>query len=167
MLEKQINEMKENIDIGIETENRKEVVGILNILLADEYLLFTKTRNYHWNVVGKDFKERHEFFQQQYEKLDGMIDEIAERTRQLGGVTVATMNEFMRITNLKEKPGEYPSDLKMISNLLTDHESTIKYLRKSADKCDEEYGDMGTNDFLIGLMEIHEKMAWMLRTHLD
>jgi starvation-inducible DNA-binding protein len=167
MLEKQINEMKENIDIGIEAENRKEVVGILNILLADEYLLFTKTRNYHWNVVGKDFKERHEFFQQQYEKLDGMIDEIAERTRQLGGVTVATMNEFMRITNLKEKPGEYPSDLKMISNLLTDHESTIKYLRKSADKCDEEYNDMGTNDFLIGLMEIHEKMAWMLRTHLD
>jgi starvation-inducible DNA-binding protein len=167
MLEKQINEMKENIDIGIEAENRKEVVGILNILLADEYLLFTKTRNYHWNVVGKDFKERHEFFQQQYEKLDGIIDEIAERTRQLGGVTVATMNEFMRITNLKEKPGEYPSDLKMISNLLTDHESTIKYLRKSADKCDEEYNDMGTNDFLIGLMEIHEKMAWMLRTHLD
>jgi starvation-inducible DNA-binding protein len=167
MLEKQINEMKENMDIGIEAENRKEVVGILNILLADEYLLFTKTRNYHWNVVGKDFKERHEFFQQQYEKLDGMIDEIAERTRQLGGVTVATMNEFMRITNLKEKPGEYPSDLKMISNLLTDHESTIKYLRKSADKCDEEYNDMGTNDFLIGLMEIHEKMAWMLRSHLD
>ena len=57
MLEKQTTEMKENIDIGIEAENRKEVVGILNILLADEYLLFTKTRNYHWNVVGKDFKE--------------------------------------------------------------------------------------------------------------
>jgi starvation-inducible DNA-binding protein len=55
----------------------------------------------------------------------------------------------------------------MISNLLTDHENTIKYLRKSAEKCDEEYNDMGTNDFLIGLMEIHEKMAWMLRTHLD
>ena len=101
MLEKQTTEMKENIDIGIEAENRKEVVSILNILLADEYLLFTKTRNYHWNVVGKDFKERHEFFQEQYEKLDGMIDEIAERTRQLGGATVATMNEFMRITNLK------------------------------------------------------------------
>ncbi|HKU83881.1 MAG TPA: hypothetical protein VJP58_07555, partial [Candidatus Nitrosocosmicus sp.] len=62
MLEKQVNEMKEDVDIGIETENRKGVVGILNILLADEYLLFTKTRNYHWNVVGKDFKERHEFF---------------------------------------------------------------------------------------------------------
>ena len=60
-----------------------------------------------------------------------MIDEVAERVRQLGGATVATMNEFVRITNLKEYPGEYPSDLKMISNLLTDHENTIKYLRKS------------------------------------
>ena len=167
MLDKQINEMKENVDIGIESENRKGVVGILNTLLADEYILYTKTRNYHWNVVGKDFKERHEFFQEQYEKLDEMIDEIAERTRQLGGLTVATLNEFLQIGHLKENPGEYPSDLKMISNLLKDHESTIKLLRKSAEQCDEEYNDMGTNDFLIGLMEIHEKMAWMLRTHLD
>jgi starvation-inducible DNA-binding protein len=167
MLDKQINEMKENVDIGIESENRKEVVGILNTLLADEYILYTKTRNYHWNVVGKDFKERHEFFQEQYEKLDEMIDEIAERTRQLGGLTVATLNEFLQIAHLKENPGDYPSDLKMISNLLKDHESTIKFLRKSAEQCDEEYNDMGTNDFLIGLMEIHEKMAWMLRTHLD
>lgn len=167
MLEKQINEMRENVDIGIESENRKEVVGILNTLLADEYVLYTKTRNYHWNVVGKDFKERHEFFQEQYEKLDEMIDEIAERTRQLGGLSIATLNEFIQIANLKENPGEYPSDIKMISNLLKDHESTIKFLRKSAKDCDEEYNDSGTNDFLIGLMEIHEKMAWMLRTHLD
>ncbi len=167
MLEKQINEMRENVDIGIESENRKEVVGILNTLLADEYVLYTKTRNYHWNVVGKDFKERHEFFQEQYEKLDEMIDEIAERTRQLGGLSEATLNEFIQIANLKENPGEYPSDIKMISNLLKDHESTIKFLRKSAKDCDEEYNDSGTNDFLIGLMEIHEKMAWMLRTHLD
>lgn len=167
MLEKQIDEMKENVDIGIEESSRKGVVGILNTLLADEYVLFTKTRNYHWNVVGKDFKERHEFFQEQYEKLDEIIDEIAERSRQLGGVSVATMNEFIQITNLKENPGDYPSDLKMISNLLSDHENTIKYLRKSAEECEEKYNDMGTNDFLIGLMEIHEKMAWMLRAHLD
>jgi starvation-inducible DNA-binding protein len=156
-----------DIEIIQISENRKGVVAILNTLLADEYILYTKTRNYHWNVVGKDFKERHEFFQEQYEKLDEMIDEIAERTRQLGGLTVATLNEFLQIAHLQENPGEYPSDLKMISNLLKDHESTIKFLRKSAEQCDEEYNDMGTNDFLIGLMEIHEKMAWMLRAHLD
>jgi starvation-inducible DNA-binding protein len=167
MLKNQLDQLKENADIGIEEENRKGVVAILNTLLSDEYLLFTKTRNYHWNVVGKDFKERHEFFQQQYEKLDQLIDEIAERSRQLGGVSVATMTEFLQNTNLKEKPGDFPADMKMISNLLSDHENTIKYLRKSSEECDEKYHDMGTNDFLIGLMEVHEKMAWMLRAHLD
>lgn len=167
MLEKQVSNIRENLDIGIEVENRKEVVRLLNILLADEYILFTKSRNYHWNVVGKDFKERHEFFQQQYEQLDQIIDDVAERVRQLGGLTISTLSEFLEIANLKENPGEYPSDLKMISNLLKDHEDTIKYLRKSAKECEEEYDDAGTNDFMIGLMEIHEKMAWMLRTHLD
>lgn len=167
MLKNQLDQLKENVDIGIEEENRKGIVAILNTLLADEYLLFTKTRNYHWNVVGKDFKERHEFFQEQYEKLDQLIDEIAERSRQLGGVSVATMTEFLQNTNLKEKPGDFPADMKMISNLLNDHENTIKYLRKSSEECDEKYHDMGTNDFLIGLMEVHEKMAWMLRAHLD
>ncbi|MGD9673410.1 MAG: Dps family protein [Candidatus Nitrosocosmicus sp.] len=167
MLEGQVDKLKESVDIGIEESSVKGVVTILNTLLADEYVLYTKTRNYHWNVVGKDFKERHEFFQEQYEKLDEMIDEIAERTRQLGGLTVATLNEFLKSTNLKENPGDYPSDLKMISNLLGDHETTIKYLRKSADVCEKKYHDMGTNDFLIGLMEKHEKMAWMLRAHVD
>lgn len=167
MLEKQVSQIRENLDIGIEVENRKEVVRMLNILLADEYTLFTKSRNYHWNVIGKDFKERHEFFQQQYEQLDIIIDQVAERARQLGGLAVSTLIEFTQIANLKENPGEYPSDLKMISNLLKDHEDTIKYLRRCAKECDDEYDDSGTNDFLIGLMEIHEKMAWMLRTHLD
>jgi starvation-inducible DNA-binding protein len=166
MLERQTDKLKENVDIGLEDDSRKGVISILNTLLADEYVLYTKTRNYHWNVVGKDFKERHDFFQEQYEKVDEMIDEIAERARQLGGATVATMTEFMQITNLKEFPGDYPSDSKMISNLLGDHEATIKYLRRSAEECDEKYHDSGTNDFLIGLMEIHEKMAWMLRSHV-
>lgn len=167
MLEGQIDKLKESVDIGIEESSIKGVVPILNTLLADEYVLYTKTRNYHWNVVGKDFKERHEFFQEQYEQVNEMIDEIAERTRQLGGLTVATLKEFLQSSNLKENPGDYPSDLKMISNLLGDHETTIKYLRKGADDCEKKYHDMGTNDFLIGLMEKHEKMAWMLRAHLD
>jgi starvation-inducible DNA-binding protein len=64
-------------------------------------------------------------------------------------------------------PGEYPNDITMISNLLADHEQIIRILRKDADLCDDECHDMGTNDFLIGTMEKHEKMAWMLRAHLD
>ena len=56
---------------------------------------------------------------------------ITERSRQLGGVSIATMTEFLQNTNLKEKPGDFPADMKMISNLLNDHENTIKYLRKA------------------------------------
>ena len=96
-----------------------------------------------------------------------MIDEIAERARQLGGKSFGTMEEFVRHSSIKEDPGEYPEANKMIANLLKDHEFIIQTLRRNADECDDEYGDMGTNDFLIGAMEKHEKMAWMLRAHLE
>jgi starvation-inducible DNA-binding protein len=80
-----------------------------------------------------------------------------------------TYSEYLEDGRLKESAGEYPNDITMISNLLANHEQVIRTLRKDADRCEGEYGkyDMGTNDFLIGLMEKHEKMAWMLRAHLD
>ena len=154
-------------NIGLSDESRKGVVEILNARLCDEYTLYTKTRKYHWNVVGSRFHQLHEFLQDQYESLDAMIDEIAERARQLGGKAFGTIEEFARYSSIKEDPGEYPDANKMISNLLKDHESIIQTLRKNADECDEEYRDMGTNDFLLQAMEKHEKMAWMLRAHLE
>jgi starvation-inducible DNA-binding protein len=155
--------------IGLSDDSRKGVVEILNARLCDEYTLYTKTktRKYHWNVVGPRFHELHEFFQEQYELLDEMIDEIAERSRQLGGKSFGTIEEFARHSSIKEDPGEYPDANKMIANLLKDHESVIQTLRKNADECDDEYDDMGTNDFLISAMQKHEKMAWMLRAHLE
>jgi starvation-inducible DNA-binding protein len=159
-------ESKGVIDIGLPKEARHGVIQILNNTLCDEYILYTKTRNYHWNVVGSDFNERHKFFQEQYEALDEIIDEVAERVRQLNGMSLGTLSDFVEHGRLKEFPGNYPDDLKMISNLLSDHEVIIRSLRRDADKCEDEYHDMGTNDFLIGIMEKHEKMAWMLRAHL-
>ena len=154
-------------NIGLSDDSRKGVVEILNARLCDEYTLYTKTRKYHWNVVGPRFQQLHEFFQEQYEIIDAMIDEIAERSRQLGGKSFGTMEEFVRHSSLKEDPGEYPDANRMITNLLKDNESIIQTLRKNADECDEEYSDMGTNDFLLEAMQKHEKMAWMLRAHLE
>ena len=167
MYSEEINKMestlakKSNMDIsiGLSEESLNGVIKILNNVLCDEYVLYTKTRNYHWNVIGPDFHERHEFFQEQYE--------VAERTRQLNGKSLGTLQEFVEYSRIKESPGEYPNDMEMISNLLSDHETIIKTLRKNADECEEPYHDMGTNDFLIGIMEKHEKMAWMLRTHVE
>jgi starvation-inducible DNA-binding protein len=162
-----VKEGKIDINIGLPKEARHGVIEILNNTLCDEYILYTKTRNYHWNVVGPDFSERHAFFKEQYEALDEIVDEVAERVRQLNGMSLGTLSEFIQHGRIKESPGEYLDDRTMISNLLTDHEQIIRKLRTDVDKCADEYHDMGTNDFLIGVMEKHEKMTWMLRAHLE
>jgi starvation-inducible DNA-binding protein len=126
-----------------------------------------KTRNYHWNVVGPQFNDLHKFFEAQYEKLNEIVDEIAERVRALGGISLGTLAEFLKHTRLKEYPGQNPSTHDMILNLLNDHEQLIRNLRVDLDTCDSKYHDVGTNDYLTGLMEKHEKMAWMLRSFLE
>jgi starvation-inducible DNA-binding protein len=153
------------VNIGISDKNRKCVAEILNQLLADEYVLYTKTRNYHWNVTGSDFSELHKFFESQYEELDDIIDEVAERARSLGGVSFGSLGEFLKHTKLKESSGSLLGAQKMIAHLLTDHEVVISCLRENL-ACTDECGDLGTSDFLTGLMEQHEKMAWMLRSYL-
>ena len=91
---KTLEKTKSDLNIGISQQNREGVVKILNTLLADEYILYTKTRNYHWNVTGSHFNDRHKFFQGQYEKLDEIIDEIAERTRTVGGMSIADIDRI-------------------------------------------------------------------------
>ena len=153
--------MKPNI--GINDSQRGAVVEILDTLLADEYLLYTKTRNYHWNVVGPQFNDLHKFFEAQYDELDTILDEVAERTRALGGNALGTLTEFVQRARLKEQPGKYPDAKAMLAVLTADHETLIRHHRADADVVATTHGDAGTNDFLVGLTEQHEKMAWMLR----
>jgi starvation-inducible DNA-binding protein len=154
------------VNIGLGQRQRQAVAAILSPLLADEYLLYTKTRNYHWNVVGPQFNDLHKFFEAQYEALDEIIDEVAERGRALGGRAVGTLAEFLELARLKEHTGRPPAAREMIRDLLGSHEALIQTLRKDIETVDG-HGDAGTNDFLTGLMEQHEKMAWMLRSFLE
>jgi starvation-inducible DNA-binding protein len=153
-------------NIGLTAAQRQGVAHILTALLADEYLLYTKTRNYHWNVVGRQFNDLHKFFEAQYGQLNDIVDEVAERIRALGAPAIGTLAEFTQHARLKEQPGHYPEAREMLANLLADHEAVIQRLCVDLDTCAGEYHDMGTNDFLTGLMEQHEKMAWMLRAFL-
>jgi starvation-inducible DNA-binding protein len=157
--------MKPNI--AITDDNRRSVVAILNALLADEYVLYTKTRNYHWNVVGPMFNDLHKFFETQYEALSDVVDEVAERVRALGAPAAGTLTEFGQHTRLKEQPGQHPEATAMIANLLTDHETVIRQLRADVDTTLTRHGDSGTSNFLTDLMERHEKMAWMLRAYQE
>lgn len=159
------NQIKPNI--GIKDANRNAVIKLLNLLLADEHVLYIKTRNFHWHVVGRQFSELHNLFEEQYTQLALQIDEVAERTRTVGGEALGTMKAFIKETRLAEHSGQLPDALGMVSNLLEDHEAIIRHLREDLAACDEKYNDMGTSDFMTGLMAFHEKLAWMLRVFLE
>ena len=149
-------------NIGLAPKTRKEVAKILNNLLSDEYLLYTKTLKYHWNVYGMVFHDFHKLFLEQYEALLEIADEVAERARALGEPALGSMTEFLKHSRLKEEPGKIPDAHGMIKQLLADHETIIRQMREDLATC-EKLGDMGTNNFLTEMLEKHEKFAWMLR----
>ena len=129
----------EKLNVGLEDNKLAGIVGTLNVLLADEFLLYTKTRNYHWNVMGPRFHDLHLFFEKQYEQLDEIMDEVAENARQFGGFATATMTEYINESRLKEFPGKHPEEDQMIADLLADHETIIRALRKDIEKADKKY----------------------------
>ncbi|MBD1262855.1 DNA starvation/stationary phase protection protein [Maribacter polysiphoniae] len=156
--------MKTNI--GISDENRQAIADALAKILADEYVLYTKTRNAHWNVEGPDFYDKHKFFEGQYEQLATIVDSVAERIRTLGHYAPATLKEFLELTHLTEREQNDNSAQGFIKELLQDHETICIHLREVITPFAETYQDLGTSDFVTGLLEEHEKTAWFLRAHL-
>lgn len=152
--------------IGITPENLTKAAHVLNSFLADEFLLYLKTRNAHWNVEGPDFHEKHKFFEAQYEQLDETMDDVAERIRALGHYAPATLRSYLELTHLTEQSREKNDGAGFVKELLIDHESIIIRLRENINYLANELNDYGTSDFITGLMETHEKMAWMLRAQL-
>ena len=152
--------------IGISKENLSQVAHALNKILADEYVLYTKTRNAHWNVEGADFHSKHLFFESQYGQLDEIMDSVAERIRSLGHYAPATLKSFLELTHFSEVLHHKNDSAGFIAELLNDHESLIIHLRENINIFANDLKDLGTSDYVTGLMETHEKMAWMLRSHL-
>ncbi|HEY1045364.1 MAG TPA: DNA starvation/stationary phase protection protein [Bacteroidia bacterium] len=152
-------------NIGISEKNLNSVCTILEVVLSDDMTLYVKTRKYHWNVSGESFMELHKLFQDQYTKLEEVIDLTAERINQLGRPTIGTMREFIQLSFLKESPKSYPGKVEMLNDLLKDHEYMATQLRKDIKECSEKFDDSGTADFLTKVMEIHEKEAWVLRRY--
>jgi len=156
--------MKTNI--GISDENRAAVSAQLAKLLADEFVLYTKTRNAHWNVEGPDFHSMHLFFESQYEELDEIMDSVAERMRMIGHYAPATLKSFLQLTHLGELTERSNDSLGFIRELVEDHSSIVQFIRGNINPFASDYGDAGTSDFITGLMETHEKMVWFLRSHI-
>lgn len=154
--------------IGLDNNQTSKIAQILAPLLADEFIIYLKARNAHWNVEGPDFFTAHAYFQELYTESHLIIDEVAERIRKIGQYAPATIKEYMDLTNLKENNLKKNDSLTYIKDLLEDHESIIRYLRKSIENLEKNFeNDYGTIDYLTSLMMLHEKTAWMLRSHLN
>lgn len=154
-----------NANIGLTEEHKKGSAGILGRILADEFVLYTKTRNFHWNVEGSNFMEMHLFYEKMYTELDEVIDEVAERIRMLGHYSQGRLKDFIAATSFVED--EYTNDQnKQLKTLLDDHETMIRLLRNDIDELDEKLHDAGNADFATNLMKQHEKWAWFIRSYL-
>jgi starvation-inducible DNA-binding protein len=156
----------DGVNIGLSPAVRAKVTSILNILLADEFTLYARARSFHWNVTGRHFKSDHALFQGEYEMLGEVIDSVAERARTLGGKVPARLTDFGKMARLKELDGTSLTAEAMILAMLDGHENLVRMLRIDTEVIDD-LDDEGTTDFLTGLMENHEKRAWMLRSHLE
>jgi starvation-inducible DNA-binding protein len=157
--------MKTNI--GLNEEARLEVGQILNLLLADEYVLYATTRDYHWNVTGPEFPSLHEQFEKQYEQVATWIDDVAERARAIGVGARGNWADLTKAARSSADPGIGLPAEHMLAELLALHEEMIVQLRTDSEVCIERFKDAGTADFLNGLMKQHEKAAWMLRAQLE
>ncbi|MDZ7681309.1 MAG: Dps family protein [Fodinibius sp.] len=156
---------KMEINIGIDEEHRKEIAHELSKVLADSYMLYLKTHNYHWNVTGELFHSLHEQFEGQYTELADAIDEIAERIRALGYRAPGTFKEFNELTSIKEEEEE-PKALEMVRRLALGNEQVLRTAREALEPADSA-GDEATIDLLTERLHTHAKTAWMLRSHLE
>ena len=157
--------MKTNI--GITEDNRAKVAEHLSKILADEFLIYTKTLRAHWNLEGIDFHTKHVFFENHYNAIKEFVDSVAERIRKIGHYAPATLKQFLQLTHLSEEIEGDNSSLNYMKVLLEDHDTIIVEIRKIIPTIEEDLNDVGTADFLTGLLQEHEEMAWMLRASVS
>ncbi len=153
------------INIGIEKGNQQQVAQKLSLILADTYVLYVKTQNFHWNIIDPRFYFLHLFLEKQYEELAEGIDELAERIRMLGQRAPGSLKEFLEISSLNENGSDKETHGDAILNtLLADRMALCRYIRKSIEES-QELGDEGSADLLIKHLRMHENMVWMIHSH--
>lgn len=153
-----------NITVQTTKSVSSKVTDDLKTLLSDTYVLYVKTQNFHWNVKGPRFQQLHVFFEEQYTGLAAAIDEIAEQIRILQARPPSSMQEFLQLSNLQESTDEL-SENEMLSILLSDHETIIRNLTQMTQAA-QDANDEATADLYIQRTRSHEKLAWMIRSHI-
>lgn len=153
------------IDIGIGKDARKGIADGLSRLLADEYTLYLKTHNFHWNVVGPMFNTLHLMFETHYNESALAVDLVAERIRALGFPAPGTYRQYAALSSIEETDG-IPEAMEMVRLLVKGHEACAKTARGVFPEA-EKANDEASADLLTQRMQAHEKTAWMLRSLLE
>ncbi|MCH9627653.1 MAG: DNA protection during starvation protein 2 [Chlamydiales bacterium] len=142
-----------------------QITKKLSHFLADTFVLYVKTLNFHWNMVGKEFYMYHRLLQEQYEEMQEATDELAERIRMLGREAPGTMKQFLEFASLKEASAPPPLE-QMVLELVENHEEMVAQCHETIQFMDKVL-DQGTSDLLVERIRFHSKQAWLLRSHLN
>ena len=139
----------------------RDISGALNALLADVFALYMKTKNFHWHVSGPHFRGLHLMFDEQGAELFAMTDEIAERVRKVGGITLHSIGNIARLQRIPDNDADYVDPLDMVAELRSDNQALIASLRETHELCDEE-NDVATASLLENWIDQAEKRVWFL-----
>jgi starvation-inducible DNA-binding protein len=139
----------------------RDISGAMNALLADVFALYLKTKNFHWHMSGPHFRDYHLLLDEQGEQIFAMTDDIAERVRKIGGMTLRSIGQIAKQQRILDNDAEYVEPLDMLAELREDNQSLIARMREVHDVCDE-YNDVATASLLENWIDQAERRAWFL-----
>jgi len=139
----------------------KDLSGALNVLLADIFALYMKTKNFHWHVSGAHFRDYHLLLDDQATQIYGTTDAIAERVRKIGGGTLRSIGDIARLQRVKDNNADFVTPLDMLAELREDNLQLVSHMRETHDLCDE-HRDVATASLLENWIDEAEGRVWFL-----
>src|SRR5580700_466441 len=141
--------------------NVSAITAALNPIVADAFALYLKTKNFHWHMSGPHFRDYHLLLDDQGDQIFAMTDEIAERARKIGGLTIRSIGEISRLQRIVDNDAEYVTGEDMLSELCEDNRALVLSMRSVHDLCDAE-GDVATTSLLENWIDETQRRAWFL-----
>jgi starvation-inducible DNA-binding protein len=139
----------------------QEISAALNVLLADMFALYLKTKNFHWHISGPHFRDYHLLLDEQGDQIFATTDAIAERVRKLGGTTLHSTGHICRLQRILDNDADFVTPLDMLAELRDDNKQLVANLRETHDVCDE-HGDVASASLLENWIDEAEQRAWFL-----
>ena len=139
----------------------KEIAGAMNAILADVFALYLKTKNFHWHMSGPHFRDYHLLLDEHAAQLLAMTDDIAERVRKIGGITLHSIGQISKMQRVADNDAEYVEPLDMIAELRDDNKEFGRRLREAHDLCNE-HRDVATASLIENWIDETERRTWFL-----